>query len=157
MTSNALLRLLPAPFIRMAGRLWRNVPMLRGSIGLLGRTMAQEGRIAHGAGRGLWFNARGANPGYVAGTSEPLEQELVMKYLRPGAVVYNLGAKIGLRYQPLPRSTGSSPGPSDLVSEASAPPKDFRSAVLMPEERSLEQEEVLRLLNPNCKPKTWSR
>jgi FkbM family methyltransferase len=106
--TSTLLRLLPASFIRVAGRLWRNVPILREPIGFLGRTMAQEGRIAHGAGKGLFFNARGSNPGYVAGTSEPLEQELVLRYSRSGGVVYDLGANIGFYAVIAARAVGPS-------------------------------------------------
>jgi FkbM family methyltransferase len=84
------------------------VPILREPIGFLGRTIAQEGRIAHGAGKGLWFNARGSNPGYVAGTSEPLEQELVLRYSRPGGVVYDLGANIGFYAVIAARAVGPS-------------------------------------------------
>jgi FkbM family methyltransferase len=92
---NALLKLLPASFIRAAGRLQFRIPILRKPINFVGQALTGEGVIQRGAGKGLRFNARGCNSGYLTGTSEPLEQELVLKYSFTGAVVYDLGANAG--------------------------------------------------------------
>jgi FkbM family methyltransferase len=92
---NHLLKLLPAPFIRAVGRLQFEFPILRKPINFLGQRLAGRGVIQHGAGRGLRFDARGCNPGYLAGTSEPREQELILRYSTPGMVVYDLGANAG--------------------------------------------------------------
>ncbi len=51
--------------------------------------------IRHGAAAGLKFNAGGANPGYALGTSEPAVQEALQERLRPGDVVYDIGANVG--------------------------------------------------------------
>jgi FkbM family methyltransferase len=90
-----ILRLIPAGLIRFAGRLQFKFPFLKGIINRIGHSLAGEGIIQRGAGKGLKFNARGCNPGFLAGTSEVLEQELVLKYCAPGGVVYDLGANAG--------------------------------------------------------------
>lgn len=92
---NTLLKLLPAPFIRTLGHLQFRFSGLRRPINFLGQLFAGDGVIQRGAGKGLRFNARGCNPGYLTGTSEPLEQETLLKYAVPGRVVYDLGANAG--------------------------------------------------------------
>jgi FkbM family methyltransferase len=92
---NSLIRLIPAPLIRTAGQLQFRFPALRKPINFFGQLLAGDGVIQRGAGKGLRFNARGCNPGYLTGTSEPLEQETLVKYAIPGAVVYDLGANAG--------------------------------------------------------------
>ena len=92
---NSLLRFVPAPLIRLAGRLQFKFPFLKGIINSLGQSMAGKGIIQRGPGQGLHFDATGCNPGYLAGTSEPLEQELVSRYSKPGGVVYDVGANAG--------------------------------------------------------------
>ncbi len=90
-----LLRLVPAPLIRAAGRLQFKMPFLAKPINFIGQKLASQGVIQRGAGKGLRFNGRGCSPGYVAGTSHLLEQELLVKHLRPGAVFYDVGANAG--------------------------------------------------------------
>src|SRR5258708_26565078 len=90
-----LLRLVPARLIRAAGRLQFKVPFLAKPINFIGQKLASQGVILRGAGKGLRFNGRGCSPGYVAGTSHLLEQELLVNCLRPGAVVYDVGANAG--------------------------------------------------------------
>src|SRR5258708_11709675 len=90
-----LLRLVPARLIRAAGRLQFKVPFLAKPINFIGQKLASQGVILRGAGKGLRFNGRGCSPGYVAGTSHLLEQELLVKCLRPGAVFYDVGANAG--------------------------------------------------------------
>ena len=93
--TSLILKLLPSPVIRAVGRLQFQVPALRKLINLVGHGLAKEGVIQRGAGKGIRFNARGCNPGYLAGTSEPLEQELLLRHSPPGGVVYDLGANAG--------------------------------------------------------------
>jgi len=59
------------------------------------RKLTGEGTIRHGIGAGLRFDAAGGYPGYLLGTSEPREQDLLAQHLRPGGVFYDLGANIG--------------------------------------------------------------
>jgi FkbM family methyltransferase len=105
---NRLLQFLPPSFIRAAGRLRFMFPVLRRPIDFLEQRVARTGRIAHGAGKGLLFDGRGCLPGYMTGTSEPLEQELVLKYSRPGGVVYDIGANVGFYAIIAARATGPS-------------------------------------------------
>jgi FkbM family methyltransferase len=91
----SIARILPAPLIRAAGRLQFQFPILSKPINLVGQLVAGSGVIQRGAGKGLRFNGRGCSPGYVAGTSHPVEQSLILKYLSPGAVFYDLGANAG--------------------------------------------------------------
>ncbi len=90
-----LLKLVPAPMIRLAGRLQFQLPFLRPFINALGQSLAGRGVIQRGEGKGLQFDATGCNPGYLAGTSDPEEQALVARYSRPGSVVYDVGANAG--------------------------------------------------------------
>lgn len=92
---NTIVRLLPAPFIRAAGRLQFRLPFLSKPINFLGQLLASSGVIQRGAGKGLRFNGRGCNPGYVAGTSGPLEQSLILRHLSTGMVFYDVGANAG--------------------------------------------------------------
>jgi FkbM family methyltransferase len=55
----------------------------------------QDVTIQHGLGAGLRFNAGGANPGYALGTSEPIVQDVLGQLLRPGQVVWDVGANVG--------------------------------------------------------------
>jgi FkbM family methyltransferase len=57
--------------------------------------MTGVGTIRHGAGAGLRFDAADGHPGYLLGTSEPLEQEFLAERLHAGDVLYDLGANIG--------------------------------------------------------------
>lgn len=106
--TNLLLKLLPSPVIRSVGDLQFKVPALRSLINLVGHSLAKEGVIQRGAGKGLRFNARGVNPGYLTGTSEPLEQELVLKHSPLGGVVYDLGANAGFYAMIAARAVGPS-------------------------------------------------
>jgi FkbM family methyltransferase len=103
---NLILRLLPSPFIRALGRLQFKAPALRNLINLIGHHLAGEGVIQKGTGKGILFNARGCNPGYLAGTSEPLEQELLLKHSPVGGVVYDLGANAGFYAMIAARAVG---------------------------------------------------
>lgn len=90
-----LLKLIPASVIRYAGKLQFRYPALQPAINKIAQRVAGSGTIQRGAGKGLKFDARGCNPGYLAGTSQPLEQELLAKYSPPGGTVYDLGANAG--------------------------------------------------------------
>jgi len=73
----------------------------------VGHGLAKEGVIQRGAGKGLRFNARGCNPGYLAGTSEPLEQEILLKHSPPGGVFYDVGANAGFHAMIAARAVGA--------------------------------------------------
>lgn len=90
-----ILRLIPGSAIRFAGQLQFKVPALRPIINGVASLLVRSGTIQRGPGAGLKFNSTGCNPGYLAGTSEPLEQTLVAKYSTPGCVVYDVGANAG--------------------------------------------------------------
>ncbi len=104
---NSLVKFLPAPCIRAAGQLQFWFPVLRKPVNFLGQLLTGDGVIQRGAGKGLRFNARGCNPGYLTGTSEPLEQGILLKYSAPGAVVYDLGANAGFYAVIAARAVGS--------------------------------------------------
>lgn len=88
--------LLPPRFIRAAGGLQFRLPLVGPLIGLAGRKLvAGQGRIRHGVGAGLLFDATGGFPGYLLGTSGPLEQEALASHLKPGGVFYDIGANVG--------------------------------------------------------------
>lgn len=51
--------------------------------------------IPNGVARGLRIDANGENASYALGTNEPLVQDVFTAHVRPGAVVYDVGANIG--------------------------------------------------------------
>jgi FkbM family methyltransferase len=104
--TNLLLKALPAPLIRAMGRLQFKVPALQRVINLVGHSLAGEGIIQRGAGKGLRFNARGSNPGYLAGTTEPLEQQILLKNSRLGGVFYDVGGNVGFHAMIAARAVG---------------------------------------------------
>ncbi|WP_309716913.1 FkbM family methyltransferase [Armatimonas sp.] len=92
---NRLLKIIPPSLVRAAGRLQFRFPFLRNIINKVGQSLTGEGTILRGAGQGLYFNSTGCNPGFLVGTSEPLEQEILLRYAKEGKVVYDLGANAG--------------------------------------------------------------
>lgn len=89
---------LPQRWIKAVGRLqWRH-PLLRRAIqGVADRMRRGDQVIQKGVGKGLRFNARHANAGYVLGTSEPGLQRAFALLLQPGMVVYDVGANVGFQ------------------------------------------------------------
>jgi FkbM family methyltransferase len=87
---------LPASTIRFFGRLQFRFPILKSLINRISQyTVTEDGIIQRGVGKGLRFNAQGCNPGFLLGTSEPEEQQLLAKLLQPGDIFYDLGANAG--------------------------------------------------------------
>lgn len=87
---------LPANWIRWIGRLQFRIPLVGAIIGWFGRkVLATEGTIRHGIGAGLRFDARHGSAGFVFGTAEPVEQEALAGFLKPGDVFYDIGANVG--------------------------------------------------------------
>jgi len=70
---------------------------LRKPINLIAQHLISRGpgKIKSGVGKGLLFNAAGCNPGFLFGTSAPLEQQTLVKFLKRGDVFYDLGANAG--------------------------------------------------------------
>jgi FkbM family methyltransferase len=91
-----ILALIPPTLLRRIGRSqWRG-PVWRHGVQLASRWLRRRDvTIAHGHGKGLRFNAGGANPGYALGTSEPHIQDVLARLLRPGAVFWDVGANVG--------------------------------------------------------------
>lgn len=94
--SHILLRM-PAPL-----RSLRKVPVLGSLIHFASHRILRADQkvwmqVEGGAVRGLWLEL---NPRtgqlYLSGEAEPLVQEILVKWLRPGMVFYDLGANIGL-------------------------------------------------------------
>lgn len=102
------LRIVPSSTIRWAGKLQFRYPWTKTLINAVARLLTGKGTIVTGAGKGLYFNATGCNPGYLAGTSEPLEQELLIRYSTEGSVVYDLGANAGFYAVIAARAVGPS-------------------------------------------------
>lgn len=89
-------RLLPPAALRFVGRLQYRVPALGPLIRrAAARVATGEGTIRYGVGAGLRFRGDGAIAGYLLGTSEPELQEVFARYVRPGSVVYDVGANVG--------------------------------------------------------------
>jgi FkbM family methyltransferase len=90
------LRLLPPGLIRRIGRAqWAGQLQHRVVAAGSGWLRRREIIVPHGAAAGLRFNAGGANPGYALGTSEPLVQDALLRHVRLGDVVLDVGANVG--------------------------------------------------------------
>lgn len=91
-----LISRLPASWIRAIGSLQFRVPVIGPLIGFVGRrVLATSGVIRHGVGTGLRFDAAGSSPGFLFGTSDPDEQAVLVRFLKRGAVCYDIGANVG--------------------------------------------------------------
>src|SRR5687767_9780556 len=91
-----MISLLPADVIRWFGSLQFRLPVVGPLIGWASRRIiAGEGVIRHGLGAGTRFDATGRNPGFLFGTTDPLEQDALAHYLGPGGVFYDIGANLG--------------------------------------------------------------
>jgi FkbM family methyltransferase len=55
----------------------------------------QDGTIQKGVGKGLRFNPGQSHASFLLGTSEPEFQRLMATLLKPGMVVYDVGANVG--------------------------------------------------------------
>ena len=91
-----LARFVPTPLVRLAVRAMTWVPALRPVLErVAGAIAAGEGRIQRGVGKGLRLRADVAVAGYRLGTTEPAFQRALAERVRPGHVVYDLGANVG--------------------------------------------------------------
>ena len=86
-----------AGIVRSIGQLQFRYPVLQKPINFTAQILMRllGTRILCGELKGLRINAIGANPGFLLGTSEALEQSLIAKFLTVGDVVYDVGANIG--------------------------------------------------------------
>lgn len=87
------------------GRLGRR----RGRVAALARTGLQRRRstMQQGVGRGLLFDPGASNPDYAIGSNEPAVQDLFARVIRPGMVVYDVGANVGFFTVIAARLTGA--------------------------------------------------
>jgi FkbM family methyltransferase len=95
-----LFRLLPPRAVQVLERMVRSWPFTAWPLrALVRRGMAQilsgEATVKHGAGAGLRLEASGAKAAFTVGTDEAAVQEELVRVLRPGAVVYDVGANVG--------------------------------------------------------------
>lgn len=91
-----IIYLLPDRVIRFFGRIQFRLPFLKSFINNVAQyAISGEGVIQRGEGKGLRFDATDCNPGYLAGTSSPDEQKLLVDVLGEGDVIYDIGAFAG--------------------------------------------------------------
>lgn len=91
------------------GRLQFAVPMAGRFIRFVSRlVVGKRGKIMRGVGAGLNFDATGGFPGYILGTTEPQEQRILARLLKPGETFYDVGANIGFYSTLAGRLTGPS-------------------------------------------------
>ena len=87
---------LPAPTIRWIGRQLWSRPYLGPPIRLIARRLRNQPRVvAYGQAKGLRINPSGAHPGYALGTTEPEIQDIFAAQVKPGSVVWDIGANVG--------------------------------------------------------------
>jgi FkbM family methyltransferase len=95
-----LFRLLPPRAVQVLERVVRSWPFTAWPLRtLVQRGMAQilsgEAIVKHGPGAGLRLEASRAKAAFTVGTDEPAVQEELVRVLRPGGVVYDVGANVG--------------------------------------------------------------
>ena len=91
-----LARFVPTPLVRLASWLVLRIPALRPAFErVAGRIAAGEGVVQRGPAKGLRLKADVNVAGYRLGTTEPEFQRAFAERIRPGAVVYDLGANVG--------------------------------------------------------------
>jgi len=87
---------LPAPVIRWLGNAQFKHPLLGKAIRFASKaSVTGVGKIRRGVGAGLTIDNTLGFPGYMLGTTEPQEQQFLADNLKPGSVVYDVGANIG--------------------------------------------------------------
>jgi FkbM family methyltransferase len=93
-----ILGVLPRGWLKGAARLqWRH-PWMRAVVQRVAdQFRGRDLQIAQGIGKGLWLNAGPSNAGYVLGTTEPRLQGAYARLLKPGMVVFDVGAAIGFQ------------------------------------------------------------
>jgi len=86
----------PRDALRWVGRYSaRHKRMQRLLVTLSGRVLRGPQRIAHGVGRGLFFQNSDSFVGYTLGTTEPLVQDALKDHMHAGMVAYDLGCNVG--------------------------------------------------------------
>ena len=91
-----IVSMLPESLVRRIGVLQRTNPWVGRVVGVVRRMIRNEDiRIEKGVGAGLRLQTGRSNMGYVLGTSETHVQEAFKNHLKPGDVVYDIGANVG--------------------------------------------------------------
>lgn len=89
-------KMLPVSLIKSVSRSqWRHAwlkPWLERCADVLRN---QDGVIKHGVAKGLRFNTGNSHIGFLLGTSEPAVQSILQMLIRPGSVIYDVGANVG--------------------------------------------------------------
>jgi FkbM family methyltransferase len=92
----ALLRRLPQRSLRAAWRRAYSSPRLRPVLAALNRSLgSRQATIAAGPLRGLRMQPGSSNASYLLGASEPGVQDVFVRHVRRGAVVFDVGANVG--------------------------------------------------------------
>jgi FkbM family methyltransferase len=96
MALDRLMGIVPKRMVQLISRLQWQSETLRKAIDLATLPVRRiDMTIVGGVGRGLKFNAGGANIGYLFGTTEPELQRALQRVIRPGMTVYDIGASVG--------------------------------------------------------------
>mgnify|MGYP000889151875 FL=1 len=91
-----LLNWVPASWLGALQAARRRAPWLnRGVSSMTRRMKSRGGVIQRGVGRGLRFDPGGGNLEYLLGTAEPAVQDVMSALVRPGMVVFDVGANVG--------------------------------------------------------------
>jgi FkbM family methyltransferase len=95
------------PLLYIAGKLnpkwYYRLAQLRYKLPLVGTLLSKagnrirnrDGTIQNGFGKGLRFNVGASIAGYLLGTQEPQVQAAITHLVRPGMIVYDVGANVG--------------------------------------------------------------
>jgi FkbM family methyltransferase len=88
--------LLPPSLVRSVSRVGARYPWIKRRLNWYRDMLRhQDGIIQHGAAKGLRFNTGSSNIGFLLGSAELESQNALALLVRPGAVVYDIGANVG--------------------------------------------------------------
>jgi FkbM family methyltransferase len=87
---------LPNNWIHAFGRLRGRAPWIKRATDWIPDSIRkQEGVVQRGVAQGLRFNSGGSATGFLLGTHDPGIQKALSVLLKPGMVVYDVGANVG--------------------------------------------------------------
>lgn len=76
---------------------WKN-QWLKSQIDRMAKQLREtDATILDGAGKGLRFNVGNSRASYILGTPKPELQKAMQLYMKPGMVVYDIGANVGFQ------------------------------------------------------------
>ena len=99
-------KLSPKAYYRISSLRYK-LPFVGRLFSMMGNSIRnRDGVIQNGVGKGLKFNTGDSIAGFLLGTQEPQVQSILQQIIKPGMVVFDLGANVGFLTLILARLAG---------------------------------------------------